>query len=39
MGKILIVDEDPGFAEIIRMILEANGYEVSTSVDGDEAPT
>lgn len=32
--KILIVDDDPDILEVTSMILEARGYEVSTSPDG-----
>ncbi|MBC7262997.1 MAG: response regulator [Chloroflexi bacterium] len=37
MAKILVVDDDPDFVEITRTILEANGYEVSTAANGDQA--
>jgi CheY-like chemotaxis protein len=37
MAKILVVDDDPDFSEITRTILLANGYEVSTATNGDEA--
>jgi len=37
MAKILVVDDDPDFSEITRTILQANGYEVSTATNGDEA--
>jgi CheY-like chemotaxis protein len=33
--KILVVDDDPEFVEITRLILEANGYEVSSASDGE----
>jgi len=36
MKKILIVDDEPEFADMIRMRLEANGYEVVTANDGTE---
>jgi len=29
--KILLVDDDPDFIEINKMILEANGYETDTA--------
>lgn len=32
--KILIVDDDAGFADLTRAILETNGYEVETASDG-----
>jgi len=37
MARILLVDDDPDFVEITRTILEANGYEVSTAANGDQA--
>lgn len=37
MGKILVVDDDPEFVEITRMILESNGYEVSSASDGEQS--
>lgn len=37
MAKVLVVDDDPDFVEITGTILEANGYEVSTAVNGDQA--
>jgi CheY-like chemotaxis protein len=37
MAKILVVDDDPDFVEITRTILEANGYEVSSAANGDQA--
>ena len=37
MAKILVVDDDPDFVEITRMILEAHGYEVGSAANGDEA--
>ena len=36
MGKILVVDDDLEFVEITRMILESNGYEVSSASDGKQ---
>jgi len=36
MGKtILIVDDERDYADMIRMRLEANGYEVITAYDGE----
>ena len=35
-GHILAVDDMPENLEILRVRLEANGYRVSTAVDGDE---
>ena len=37
MAKILVVDDDPDFIEITRIILENNGYDVISASDGDEA--
>lgn len=36
MGKILVVDDDPEFVEITRMILESNGYDVAVASDGKQ---
>lgn len=35
--KILLVDDDPDFIEINKMILEANGYETDTANSSSEA--
>ena len=35
--KVLVVDDDPDFVEIIRMRLESDGYQVITAADGEEA--
>lgn len=35
--KILVVDDDPDFVEITRMILTAENYEVMTASSGDQA--
>jgi len=37
MAKILVVDDDPDFIEITRIILEKNGYDVESAANGDEA--
>lgn len=37
MAKILIADDDPDFVQILRTILTAEGYEVATAKDGDQA--
>ena len=37
MARILVVDDDPDFVEITRMILEANGYLVDTAANGEQA--
>lgn len=34
--KVLIVDDDPFIAEMYRLRLEADGYEVITARDGEE---
>ncbi len=36
MARILVVDDDPDFVEIIRTILESDGYEVDTAANGDQ---
>jgi len=36
MKKVLIVDDEPEFADMISMRLEANGYDVITAGDGAE---
>lgn len=35
--RILVVDDDPGFLDITRRILEAEGYEVVCAACGEEA--
>ena len=35
--KILVVDDDAGIRDTLRMILEYEGYEVATSPDGKTA--
>ncbi|MBM4430168.1 MAG: response regulator [Chloroflexi bacterium] len=37
MARILVVDDDPDFVEIIRTILQANGYQVQTAANGNQA--
>ncbi|MGQ9609664.1 MAG: response regulator [bacterium] len=37
MAKILVVDDDPDFVEITRIILESKNYEVVTASDGKQA--
>ena len=37
MAKVLIVDDEPGYLELLRMILEADGHEVTTAETGDSA--
>lgn len=37
MPKVLIVDDDPDFLLVCRLILEAEGYEVREAANGDQA--
>lgn len=37
MCKVLVVDDDPDFCEISRLILTREGYEVQTAANGDIA--
>ena len=37
MAKILVVDDDPDFVEITRMVLEKHGYDVMAAANGAEA--
>jgi adenylate cyclase len=37
MANILVVDDDPDFVEITSIILEANGYQVATAANGQQA--
>ena len=39
MTTILVVDDDPDFVEITRMILEASGYQVMSAANGHQAMT
>jgi len=32
--KILIIDDEPAFSEMLKLRLEANGYQVETAPDG-----
>ncbi len=36
-ARVLVVDDDPEFVEMLRDFLSAKGYEVSTACDGLEA--
>lgn len=36
MKKILIVDDEADIIEILRFVLEANGFECVTAMDGEE---
>jgi len=35
-NKILMIDDDPDFAESVKTLLESKGYNVSTSLKGEE---
>ncbi len=35
--KVLVVDDDPSIQELLRIILEKNGYLVHQAIDGDQA--
>jgi CheY-like chemotaxis protein len=37
MSKILVVDDDPDFVEVTRMVLEKHGYDVIAAANGAEA--
>lgn len=37
MARIMIVDDDPDFVEVLRTILEPAGYDISTASNGDQA--
>ena len=37
MEKILVVDDDPSILKVIKMRLEAEGYEVTTSLQAETA--
>lgn len=37
MSRILVVDDDPDFAEVVRLVLKTKGYEVETASHGDMA--
>jgi len=34
--KILVIDDEPAIAQLIKINLEADGYEVDTALDGME---
>jgi len=36
MAKILLVDDDPDFVEVTKLILEKNGHQVITASSGEE---
>jgi len=35
--KVFVVDDDREFVEVVRTVLEANGYEVAAAYSGEEA--
>lgn len=37
MAKIMVVDDDPDFVEVTRIVLEANEYDVVSASDREEA--
>ena len=37
MARILLVDDDPDFVDIIKTVLESEGYEVDSAADGAQA--
>ena len=37
MTKVLVVDDDPDFVEIVSMVLRKEGYEIESAASGDEA--
>ena len=37
MAKILVVDDDPDFVEVTRVVLENAGHSVESAADGGEA--
>lgn len=37
MAKILVVDDEPAYLELLRPILEADGHEVATAATGESA--
>jgi CheY-like chemotaxis protein len=37
MAKVLVVDDDPDFVEITRMILELHGFQVASAMNGADA--
>ncbi|MGQ9585586.1 MAG: response regulator [Anaerolineae bacterium] len=37
MARILVVDDDPDFVEVVRTILKSAGYEVVTASNGSQA--
>ncbi|HYV41845.1 MAG TPA: response regulator, partial [Thermoanaerobaculia bacterium] len=35
--RVLVVDDDPGIRDALRMILEYEGYQVATAAEGKTA--
>jgi CheY-like chemotaxis protein len=35
-GSVLVIDDDPDFSEVVRIALQADGFEVTTAADGDQ---
>ena len=36
-NKVLLVDDDPGIIEVLKLYFEKEGYQVSTCMQGDKA--
>ena len=39
MKKILVADDDPGIVDVMQILLEDDGYEVITTMDGRKIKT
>ncbi|MBO4243278.1 MAG: response regulator, partial [Clostridiales bacterium] len=37
MKKVLLIDDDPGIIEVLKMYFEKEGYNVSICMQGDKA--
>ena len=37
VNKVLLVDDDPGIIEVLKLYFEKEGYQVSTCMQGDRA--
>jgi len=37
MTKIMVVDDEPDLVEVVKLILESDGYQVVTALSGQEA--
>jgi len=35
-GRVLVIDDDPDFSEVLRLTMEADGFDVATAADGDQ---